>query len=81
VGKVKHEVIGISNFEGLNLFRLVANLIDSRLNVIFSLHECFILGPNLGNNTRCVDVAFPLSPVDRRKLSLISGRLVEELEN
>ena len=81
VREVKHEVVGVGNFERLDLLGLVTDQAYSGLDVVLSLQEGFILGLYFANNTSGVDVGFPLSPVDGGELTLVVGGLVEELKD
>jgi len=81
VREVEHEVIGVCNFKLLDALRLVANLADSRFDVVLSLHECLVLGLDLANDSSAVDVALPFGPVDGGKLALVVRGLVEELDD
>ena len=81
VSEVEHKVVGVSNLESSDLLRLMADLTNCGLDVVLSLHESIILSLDLANDSSGVDVGFPLSPINGGELAVVSGRLIEELEN
>ena len=79
--EVEHEVVGVGNLERLDLLGLMADLANSGLDIVLSLHESIILGLDLANNTGGVNIRFPLSPVDGGELTVVAGGLVEEIKD
>jgi len=81
VREVEHEVVGVGNLKLLDALALVTDLADSGFDVVLSLHESVVLGLDLADDCRGVDVAFPLGPVDGVEVALVGGGLIEELEH
>jgi hypothetical protein len=66
--QIQSKVVCVGNFQLLHLLCVSTDLGYSGFYWIFSLHESFILVLNFINNSSCVEVAFPLSPVDWLKI-------------
>ena len=58
----------------------MADLANSSIDVVLSLHEALVLCLDLVDDASSVDVALPLSPVNGRKAGVGRG-LVEELNH
>ena len=77
VREPEHEVIGGSGLEVLHFLGWLSDFGNCELDIIFSLHETFILASDLLNDAWGVDLTKPLSPVDIRKTLVIGGHVKE----
>lgn len=64
VGKVEHEVVGVGDFQLLDLLGLVTYLRDGSVHSVLCLHEVLVLRLDLTHDSCSVEFVFPRLPVN-----------------